>query len=47
MMGYEAASAAYKLAIGEEIEHGIVDTGFAVATKENMNDPEIQELLLA
>ena len=46
MMGYEAAVAAYKLATGEELEHGIVDTGFAVATKDNMNDPDIVALLL-
>ncbi len=46
-MGYEAVATAYKLAMGEEIEHGIVDTGFAVATKENMHDPEIEELMLS
>jgi len=45
MMGYEATAAAYKLAIGEKIEHGIVDTGFAIATKENMNDEDIAALM--
>lgn len=45
MMGYMSVEGAYKLSIGEEIEHGVVDTGYVIVTKENMNDEDIKPLL--
>lgn len=45
MMGYMGVEGAYKLATGEEIEHGVVDTGFVLVTQENMKDEEIAALL--
>jgi len=45
MMGYKAVEGAYKLASGEKLEHGIMDTGFTIATKENMEEPDVKALL--
>lgn len=45
MMGYKAVEGAYQLSTGVELEHGVVDTGFTIVTKENMNDEDIKPLL--
>ena len=44
-MGYMAFQAALKAVRGEDVPHGVVDTGCTVVTPENMNDEEMQKLL--
>lgn len=43
-MGYMGVEYALKIVNGEEVEHGIIDTGATIATQENMNSEEIQAL---
>lgn len=43
-MGYMGVEYALKIINGEEVEHGIIDTGATVATQENMNSEVIQKL---
>lgn len=44
-MGYMGVMGAYDLATGVEIAHGIIDTGVVIAKKDNMDEPDIAELL--
>ena len=43
-MGYMGVKGAVKMLGGEELEHEVVDTGCIIATKENMDTEEIQNL---
>lgn len=44
-MGYMGAEAAAKVLRGEKPQHETVDTGCSIVTRDNMNLPEVQQLL--
>lgn len=44
-MGYMAVYGLQQVINGEDLNHAIIDTGSAIVTAENIDDPEIQAVI--